>query len=570
MMKFIRKHFERGGVPALLQPYENVVTTHQEAILLAGGTATAEPEAESGEAWEFGGAELFFENGAVEIDADDQMVVKEIMRTGEYPVTPGSTGRIRKPMKIVKEGPSSAKDHTISLSELVENFEAGAYPNVTIPLSDTIKDHNNLTRNNTGFVKKLFTKDRPDGKTSLYAKMHFTEPEVRGKVDRGTIPDVSGGVYFDVETPEGKRFGSALNHVCLTKNPFIRGMEPFGVMASDDENAPDVPEEIEGFVMAETAEEKPDWDDRMSFSHQRDAAQAAISEQLNLSGDDYEVTDIAPERAVIRNKLSDISWVAGFELTGDGLRLDPVGDWQIREKSVVKEGTERDDEPAPAPKGVEASADDPDSEKDKPKVELSPIAQAQEARRTRARDREHTRGGEAMPGINLADPLEGVDLSDPEAVKARAEAIASEAAELRKASRSGEIGEKVEKLKALFSDDEETQQKIVPLVRVYRDILMSDDEQPAAVLLSHDDDGNVTSKKQVTATEIADKIFAAMPSEEKDGKTRIMLAAQATDDGNNEPPPQGDEDKDEETRTKEVADSLGMSDKMSTSNNREE
>ena len=568
------KKFARGGVvnhtdnsvPAFLDS-GYVVTTHQQEILLSGAV-TEEAEETEVESWQFGGAEIFVPGSEVTLADDDQFIVKEIMRTGEWAKTPGSKGVIRKPLKVIRDGASSAKDSIVSMSELVTSFKDKAYPYVTIPLSDDQKDHKNLTGLNTGYVKDVWIEDKEDGQSVLKAKMHFTEEDVKGKVQRGTIPDVSAGVYFDVERPDGKKFDSAINHVCLTKNPFIDGMVPFGVLASGDdaEGDDDTPENIEGFVPAEVAAEKPDWDDRMSFSHQQQAVQEAINTQLGLSRpDDYQVTDIAPERAVITNRLADISWVAGFELTGDGLRLDPVGDWQIREKSVETEGSERR-EPAPAPEGIEASADDSTTETET--SSLSPLQQAQESRRHRVRDdHANTEGGEVMGQVNTADPLAGLDLSDPDAVKERITALASDNTELRQATRSGAVGEKVEKLAGmLFSDDADDEDKgrWSGLLRVYRDILMSDDEQPAAVLLSHDDKGNVTARDQVTATEIADKIIAALPTEEKDGEVRIILAAQHTDTGNNERPEENDasdplDNSPEavERRTREQAEAIG-------------
>lgn len=562
------KMFQRGGrvtgddtdnrVPALL---DNgcVVTTHQQEILLSGAAVEDETENATEGGWEFGGAELFCPQSAVELADDDQFIVKEILRTGEWAKTPGATGTIRKPLKVVRDGKSDGKNSIVSMTELVESFEDNAYPYVTIPLSDDQKDHKNLTKLNTGFVKGLEIEDKEDGSSVLKAKMHFTEPDVRAKVERGTIPDVSAGIFFDVERPDGKKFASAINHTCLTKNPFIDGMSPFGVtLSGDDAVEIDLPENVEGFVPKEHAEERPDWDDRMSFSHQREAAQSALGDQLNLS-DDYTVDDIAPERAVVTNKLADISWVVGFELTGDGLRLDPVSDWQIREKSVERSGSERPEEPAAAPQKIEATDDKPD--KDLKPEDVDPLQQARRSRRTRVGDSSNTEGGGVMGRVNTADPLEGLDLTDSDAVKQRIELLASDNAELRKTERSGEVGEKVEKLKAMFSDED--QDRIVGLVSTYRDILLSDDEQPAAVLLSHDDEGNVTGKKQVTATEIADKLLASFPSEEKDGKMRIILSAQHSDDGNNEPPDNTEKDVTDnspeavEQRTREAAEAIG-------------
>ena len=75
-------------------------------------------------------AELFLPHSgeAVELAGDDGLITKEIMRTGEWGKTPSSKGVIRKPLKVVRDGSSSAKDRIISLSELVKAFNDKAYP----------------------------------------------------------------------------------------------------------------------------------------------------------------------------------------------------------------------------------------------------------------------------------------------------------------------------------------------------------------------------------------------------------------------------------------------------------
>lgn len=501
-------------------------------------------------------AELFMQNSEMEFSDDDGFVVKEILRTGEWPKTPGVRGIINAPMKIVKEGASSAKDRIVSLQELVESFKNKAYQYVTIPLSDDQKDHKNLTNLNTGYVKDLFIEDKPNGVSVLKAKMHFTEPDVREKVVRGSIPDVSAGVYFDIERPDGKKFGSAVNHVVLTKQPFIDGLNPFGVLASDDDPAPD---EIETFVPPVAVADPPEgeekgngggeepppgqvdapegWDNRLSLNWQRDHLIEALSSQLGLD-EAYVVTDIAHKKAIVTNKTAKTSWVVPFELSGEGVIVAPIARWETRE--IGRAGSEQPEEPAAAPASVAVAASDE-----------SPLQQAQRLRALRSRGNDNSKGGEVMGRVST-DPLEGLDFSDEEKVKEVVTNALQTAQDARKTSRVGEIDAEIERVKKLgFADHP-------GFLRVYRDILESDDEQPALLFTAHDDQGQVvgSADQEKTASDIAKMLIDSLPTEEKDGQVRVLLSAQAASSGNDDPPPPGDEDRSVEDRTADAETAL--------------
>lgn len=150
------------------------------------------------------------------------------------------------------------------------------------------------------------------------------------------------------------------------------------------------------------------------------------------------------------------------------------------------------------------------------------------------------------------DPLAGVDLSDEEAVRAAFKQQAEENQRLRERSRSGEVDQEIERVKALGFENSPG------FLAAYRDILLSDDEEPAMVLFSHDESGEQKpgSKETLTATEVAKKLIDSLPTE--DGK--VLLAQQHLSSGNDEPPPNVDENTEVpvEQRTAEVAASLGM------------
>lgn len=186
---------------------------------------------------------------------DKRVIWKDILREGEFAMTPGLTGTIKRPFKVVKDGVSSGSNRVISLTELEANFRDKAVEHVTIPTS-----HRDNVLDNTGFIEDVRTVVKK-GKSVLQGAFGFTEPDIAGKVRRGTIPNCSSGVMFDhTRKADGKQYNACLYHVALTKSPWIPDLEPFkAVIASDDtiEGSPDV----EAFQFAETLDDTASTDD---------------------------------------------------------------------------------------------------------------------------------------------------------------------------------------------------------------------------------------------------------------------------------------------------------------------
>lgn len=207
------------------QPDQQVLTMETEN--------TESPEVE--EAGDFASdkslAEIHFSGNDYE-ENQDGFIQKEILRTGEWNVIPTRSGTVKKPLKVVKDGLSNAKEGIISLAEIVENFKKGAVTNVQIPLSDDSDDHKNITRLNTGYVRDIWVSEDENGEAKLVAKMEFTEPEVKERVLRGTYSDVSCGIPWSIVS-RGKKYGASLEHVAITNRPFIDGLGPF-LAASDN------------------------------------------------------------------------------------------------------------------------------------------------------------------------------------------------------------------------------------------------------------------------------------------------------------------------------------------------
>lgn len=174
-------------------------------------------------------AEMFFEDS--ESSQEDGLIWKTILREGTWKFSP-SAGQtpIKKPITVVSSGASDPKKLIISMEELKKNFEEGAIEHVTIPTS-----HADKVLENTGFIKALrFSKDK-DGRVTLEAGHDFTEPDVKEKAVRGTVANTSAGILFDyIQKETGRKFGAVLGHVALTNRPWLNGMKPFGVEASED------------------------------------------------------------------------------------------------------------------------------------------------------------------------------------------------------------------------------------------------------------------------------------------------------------------------------------------------
>lgn len=494
--------------------------------------------------------EIFFagdDDDDLEVD-ETGLVKKAILRTGEWKKTPSSKGVIRKPLKVIRDGVSSAKDRIISLQEIKDNFEAGAYTNVPIPLTDEEKkDHKNLLRLNTGWVKKLWIEDLPNGMSKLMAGMQFTEPDAREKVKRGTYPDVSSGIFFGIERPDGKRFNSALNHVVITHKPFMDGLG--GFQFSNDEQ----PDEIESLVLAddETDNPTPDWDPELGFEARKEKIQCAVNDLLDVpeaegESNRYVVKDLMGDRALILSEAGEVEFVAEFSLEDNGeAKISPTEDWQLREIEASQED-EESAEPAAS------------SESTVPRDE-TPIQQARRRRQHRASGHNDSGGGVRQMGKTKTRSISEVDFSNEEDAKKYALELSEENERLGKSTTDGELETRVEELKSIGFEN------MPGFLAEYRDIFLSDDGEAAIVLLSHDDDGNETSRKTLTGIELADRLIAAIPT---DKKGKILLSGQALDTGNNEAPPEGDAelsdeeyDNDEEKvkeRTEAQAKSLGV------------
>lgn len=173
-----------------------------------------------------------------------QVIWKDVLVEGEYPLTPGASGPIKRKLTVVAEGNSSREDNIVAMSDLIDAHEDSAFKYVTIPVT-----HKDGVLDNTGYVPRpkglRVTEKTVEGeqKKVMQAALGFTEPDVKGKVQRGTIPDCSAGIFFDwLNKHKNKRYRSAMKHVALTPTPFMGNLDPFpAVFASD----PDIEGEVQ-------------------------------------------------------------------------------------------------------------------------------------------------------------------------------------------------------------------------------------------------------------------------------------------------------------------------------------
>ena len=298
--------------------------------------------------------ELFFSpaDAAVEDKSGDKNIIwKDILREGEFPVTPGRKRKI--PFSVVPTGQSSVTSDkiTISMAELMKSYEDKAFEAVTIPLRHPRPGEDADVLNNAGFVNSLRIVKKDD-RHYLQAGMGFTEPDVAGKVRRGTIPNVSSGIFFNfTRKSDDKTFPVALNHVCLTKTPVIDDLEPFQrVYASDDaiDNADDIKIEVidlEDDDGGSNAKAEVVWNEQLStkwivteIRSQLSPDQPEVEGVPTMPRPYYEVLDVSREDTALVEewfKGDRKRWVIPFEVGDNKVSISPATRWVEVQEAMV-------------------------------------------------------------------------------------------------------------------------------------------------------------------------------------------------------------------------------------------
>ena len=559
-------------------------TLIEEEVLNMETEVTDTPETE--DAWTFASEKSLAQ---VHLSGDDYQedegfVVKDILRTGEWGVIPTKGGLVNKPLTVIKEGKSDVKAGIISLSEIVENFKLGAVPNVQIPLSDDSDDHKNITRLNTGYVRDIWISEDDEGNAKLVAKMDFTEPEVKERVLRGTYSDVSCGIPWSIVS-RGKKYGASLEHVAITNRPFIDGLGPF-LAASDDSAeevevthfsldaagavmdapvvetntqtvvdpaaetiAPDpvaefdvenldeaaveeIVDELDALEQSVLESDTPD-EPLFSTNELRSIGADALTTQLELPVG-YEITDVlyadGEQIFTVRNSIAETSWNVPFQIASDGtshgVLLAAVEDWTSVEEEIAQAPVVDSTSLSAAPRQV---------------TELSDLEVAQQLREIRLSDVPAiTKMEENM--LQGREELDRLDLSDEQ--RAAFQSILDENATLSASARESDAEKRISEL-------EEMGLKERPgFLKLYREVMLSDDGGAAVVLLSDGED-----KEKLTAIEILDRALDALKTDEG----QVALSDQALVSGNDNPPPaDASEELALDDRVAEVKKALGL------------
>lgn len=293
--------------------------------------------------------------------ANGDFVIKGIMRTGEWAVTPTAAGRLPKPLKIVKDGKSNVPEGVLSLQHLVDNF-GEAIGKVQVPFADDQEDEHvsksNMAKVNTGFVERIWIEPEPErgpDEAQLMAEFNFTNKRVREQALEGSIADVSSGVVQVVK--DGIDYGTCLHHVCMTNSPFMSDLKPW-MLATDEFEV--VESEIVNVDASDTppvATLPPRVDDApaavahaLTFRQVIAGAKLALTRDLNFPAEDVDVTDASAFDVEI--SFDDKTWKATYSVEEDGTVRLP-----FRDKWTVSENAAPAVEPPVVPASSEVTAE---------------------------------------------------------------------------------------------------------------------------------------------------------------------------------------------------------------------
>jgi hypothetical protein len=478
--------------------------------------------------------EIFFAGGQ-SAEEENGLVYKDIMREGEWAYRPGAGQKPTPiPLKVVPGYAES--EEQIGMSDLVDAFNDRAIDHVTVPTS-----HEDRPHENTGYVKTLSVVKDDNGKAVLRAGLEFTEPEIKQKALRGSIANTSAGILFDyIKKDSGKKFRQALGHVALTNKPWLNGMKPFGVLASEDEEF-----EITPLILADVV-----WETTKSLQWLRDATNKEINKH-RASDDMFYVSDITGNRALVTKfdnsgGTSD-NYVVPFDVTDGEVQIPDEDKWIKASKEWVEASLSEE-------KAFNEFHKDFDN--DSSLSEEAPNEKAAE------NDATNNTGGKIMASENKSeqeevegapsnDSAQATDLSEEKIEQLRAEfseSLASSQSEnetLRKRVHEMEVEKRVEELKSLgFSSQ-------AGLLGTIRDLMLADNGKPALVL---SEEGNDVS---LSATDIIDRIVDAMPKTDK-GSVDFGEQALQVDEGEQPPSTTDDTNLSEEDASQALAEGLGV------------
>jgi hypothetical protein len=164
---------------------------------------------------------------------DKKVIWKDILSEGTIKIAPipGNTRRL--PFKVIAEGKSDPDNLIVSMSDILQAYRDKAIKYVKLPVGHPRKGDGILT--NSGFAEDVRI-IKKNGTHVLQGALGFTEPDIGGKVKRGTIPDVSSGLLLNyTRKADGRTFPVALHHIALTGDPIDQNLDEFKRVYADDE-----------------------------------------------------------------------------------------------------------------------------------------------------------------------------------------------------------------------------------------------------------------------------------------------------------------------------------------------
>lgn len=259
----------------------------------------------------------------------------------------------------------------------------------------------------------------------------------------------------------------------------------------------------------------------------------ALATQLELPAG-YEITDVlyadGEQIFTVRNSIAETSWQVPFQIASDGtshgVLLAAIEDWISVEEELAQAPVVDSPSLSAAPRQV---------------TELSDLEVAQQLREIRLSDVPAiTKMEENM--LQGREELDRLDLSDEQ--RAAFQSILDENATLSASARESDAEKRVSEL-------EEMGLKERPgFLKLYREVMLSDDGGAAVVLLSDGQD-----KEKLTAIEILDRALDALKTDEG----QVALSDQALVSGNDNPPPaDASEELALDDRVAEVKKALGL------------
>lgn len=437
-----------------------------------------------------------------------------------------------------------------------------------------------IPTHNTGYIEdlKIVESQARPGERVLMGGHRITEPEVMGRLQRGSVANRSCGILHGyVNTETGEEFDQVLEHVALTNKPWIRGMAPYGELAAAD-GGPDLSaREIVPMTLSEVPKPTPAPKKRLAepselpkvgavSTRMTDSERAAalfadvqwgetpsfntIRSQVLDQLDDYrgkeepgsppyfDILDVGPDKALVRcdygyNAGEDV-WVVPFTADSEGVTLAAFDQWApVQQAWITDDDADQDKKEMSAILGADGMPIPDPTALSEP---LSPISH--ETRLLLPPERDNQQGG-AMPPTPQ-EVLDRLGLSDDDKAALQQiiaplvqsnEQMRTQLAESRSTERKTRVEARVKEL----------QDKGFPsgFLVAYEEIALADDGAVAAVL-NLSESGMAPRPVEHTATQLAERLINALPLS-ADGKTLEGIPSLVTDPLAGRPPLDGDD-----------------------------